>query len=161
MRHDCRSSPCHAIFGDQFLIVSLLFGLCHVMGKVFGYLGKRFKTPSLMSFMVYSFLTTGALVAMLISYEIGDITQLILWTCLVQITVSAIVIEILVLSCDAAFFDQEYLPISAGANQAVDLLNGLVGNAITELIQSALVMKLYVASGVGMIISSLLFLQKD
>ena len=156
-----RSSPYHAIFGNQFLIVSLLFGLCHIMGKAIEYLGKIFKAPSVVVFMGYSLVITGALVAMVISYEIPDTAQTIAWMCLLQIAVSAIALEIQVLSWDASFFDQKYLPISTGAHEAVELLNGIVGNAVSELIQSALVMKFYIASGVDMITSSLLFLRKD
>ena len=154
-----RGSQCNAIFGAQFLTISLLFGVCHFVGKAFGYLTHRIKVPVPINFTISSTFTIVSLVVML-QYDENIILQIICLT-VIQTVISTCVVEVIILADNAYFFTPAFLPISCGLRKVSDLINGIAGNAVSELLPYSLVLKLYITAAVGMLISSVTFFVKD
>ena len=44
IRQKEETSPCDAMHDEQFLVITVLFGVCHLLGRASSYLGKRFLT---------------------------------------------------------------------------------------------------------------------
>ena len=99
-----RGSQCNAIFGAQFLTISLLFGVCHFVGKAFGYLTHRIKVPVPINFTISSTFTIVSLVVML-QYD-ENITLQIIILSVIQTLLSACVVEIIILADNAYFLHQ-------------------------------------------------------
>ena len=154
-----RGSPCNAIHGQQFLTVTLIFGLCHILGKGTGYITHKLKIPSAILFCVLSVITIVSLVVMMVFSD--NTISMIICLCVGQIAISSSVVEINILSYDAYFFTQTFLPISCGVRLAIDYLNGVVANSVAELLYYTEALKVFTAVSVGMLLSSFLFFRRD
>ena len=148
-------SFCNAIQGTQFLVITLVYGGCHLLGKGVGYATHRLRVPTLLLFAVLSFINTLSLVIM----QIYDDRMMVIVAnlCVIHIILSACQVEVALLSYDAYFFTPTFLPISAGILQAFDFVDGVIGNTISEILQVTVALKIFTATSIGMLISSFFF----
>ena len=98
--------------GEQFLIITLTFGACHLLGKCIGYMAHRLRVPYPFLFMVYSAINMLSLVLMQIYHNKTLILTASL--CVAQTMLAGCAVDIDMLSFDATFFTPTYLPISSG-----------------------------------------------
>ena len=158
IKHD-RDSPCHAIFGSPFLVVSLVFGVTHLVGKAIGYPTHKLGIPSAVAFTIMSAISTGSMIVVLLYQE--SVIIMIVGLSLVQTAIAASAVELNILVYDVFFISQSFLPISSGLRVAVDFMNSMFGNMASELLYYTVVLKLQIAASVGMLISGLLFFVKE
>ena len=124
-------SPCAAIHGGQFLILGVLFGVCHLVGNVIWYiLGtlKVSKRKLLVGASVINTLTFGAL-----CFQLDNITLLYIGIGVTQAVSMVTHQEILFLSSDKDFFTPDYLTISIGTFFGFFTVACMTGNMIAEL----------------------------
>ena len=154
-----RGGPCNTIHGEQFLAVTLVFGLSHLLGNGVSYIIHYLKIPSAVKFTVLSVVTTASFI---LTLAFDDNTMLIITAlCVGQFAMSAYSLEITILSYDAYFFTRTFLPISCGLRMAVDYLNSIFANSVSELLYYTQVLKIFTAVSAGMFFGSLLFFKKD
>ena len=113
-------SPCNTIHGTQFLVVSLAFGVCHIIGKLSGYTVHKLTARAVVSFILFSITTTTAVLVTL--FNLDRVVVLVVCLCVVQISLSAMATEIDILSYDSFFFTQPYLLVSSALRLTVDFL---------------------------------------
>ena len=152
-------SYCNAIQGAQFLTITLMFGGCHLLGKGMGYMTHRLRVPYRFLFMAHSTINMLLLVLMQIYHQKTLILTANL--CVVHTVLAGCAVEIDMLSFDATFFTPTYLPISCGLQLTLDFVNGIIGNAIAELLHITIVLKIFTATSVAMLLSSFLFFSKQ
>ena len=146
IRND-RNSPCKAIHGAQFLTVSLLFGICHLMGKGLGYCLHKAQFPVFVSFMIFSTLNLVAMVAM--QFTDSSLYLLVSFLSIVQITLSAMSLEVDILSYDKFFFTKSYLPISSAFRVSVEFIISIAANAMPEIWHSDVVLKIHLVVSIA------------
>ena len=125
-----RGGPCNTIHGTQFLVVSLLFGVCHIIGKVVGYTVN--KLTAVVSFILFSISTTTA--ALVTLFNLDRVAVLVVCLCVVQISLPALSTELDILSYDSFFFTKSYLPVASAVRLAVDFLSSLATNVLSEVL---------------------------
>ena len=84
--------PCNTIHGTQFLVVSLAFGVCHILGKLSGYTVHKLTASAIVSFILFSITTSTAVLVTLSNMD--RIAVLVVCLSVVQISLSAISTEI-------------------------------------------------------------------
>ena len=57
--------PCNTIHGTQFQVVSLAFGVCHILSKLSGYTVHKLAARAVVSFILFSITTTTAVLVTL------------------------------------------------------------------------------------------------
>ena len=151
--------PCNTIHGTQFLVVSLAFGVCHILGKLSGYTVHKLTARAVVSFILFSITTTTAVLVTLSNLD--RIAFLVVCLCVVQISLSAISTEIDILSYDSFFFTQSYLPVASALRLTVDFLASVAVSILSEVLYYTIVLKIHLATSVALLFTSFLFFGKN
>ena len=152
-------SPCNTIHGTQFLVVSLAFGVCHIIGKLSGYTVHKLTARAVVSFILFSITTTTAVLVTL--FNLDRVVVLVVCLCVVQISLSAMATEIDILSYDSFFFTQSYLPVSSALRLTVDFLASAATSILSEVLYYTIVLKIHLATSVVLLFTSFLIFGKD
>ena len=152
-------SPCNTIHGKQFLVVSLAFGVCHIIGKLSGYTVHKLTARAVVSFILFSITTTTAVLVTL--FNLDRVVVLVVCLCVVQISLSAMATEIDILSYDSFFFTQSYLPVSSALRLTVDFLASAATSILSEVLYYTIVLKIHLATSVVLLFTSFLIFGKD
>ena len=152
-------SPCNTIHGTQFLVVSLAFGVCHIIGKLSGYTVHKLTARAVVSFILFSITTTTAVLVTL--FNLDRVVVLVVCLCVVQISLSAMATEIDILSYDSFFFTQSYLPVSSALRLTVDFLASATTSILSEVLYYTIVLKIHLATSVVLLFTSFLIFGKD
>ena len=158
IRND-RDIPCKSIHGAQFLTVSLLFGVCHILGKVLSLVLHSLGTPTLISLTVLSILNLGDLIASQFSYT--HVIFLIFCLGVVQTLMSAMSTLLDILCCDKFFFTESYLPISIGIRLSGKYLVTAAANFLPEFLYYTTVLQIHLGVSVALLLSSFLFFHRS
>ena len=158
IRND-RNSPCQAIHGAQFLIVSLVFGVCHLTGSGLGYIVHKYGFSAAVTFMVFSTINLAAFIA--IQFSNTNTILIIVYLCAIHISLLAITIKLDILSYDKFFFTETYLVISAALKFAVAYFVISIGNVLPEVLYYTTVLRVHLATSVALLLTSLLFFIKE
>ena len=150
-----RESPCNSIHGIQFLTISLVFGVCHLIGKSLGYILHKTTIWRDASLTIFSILTTLSLIGAQFYHK--EVTLLISSLCVVQILIAAMSTEIDILTYDKFFFTPSYLSIASSVRFATDFIGVFITNAISEFLFYTTVLHVHLCASVALVISSLLF----
>ena len=146
------NSLCDAIHGTQFLILGVMFGVCHLIGNIFWYIFVKLKIPNSVLLIGSSVLNTATLgTACLLLH---NVTIVYIGIGITQVVAMILNQETLVMASNRKYFISKYLTIS------VSLLFGdftaacLVVNILAELLMYTTVVKTYIGvSIIGLIIS--------
>ena len=133
-----RGSPCNAIFGIQFLSVTLLFGVSHLLGHIFGYLVHA-NLSSAIIFTMYSLVSIFSTGLMMI-YD-DNIALLLTALSFIQVGFALAATEINILTDDKFFFTGSFLPVSSGIRLAVVFIMAIFANLISQLLHYRVVIK--------------------
>ena len=154
LRND-RDIPCKSIHGVQFLTVSLLFGVCHILGKVLWFVLHNLGTHTAISLTFLSITTLGAHIAIQFSY----IHVIFLLFCLgvVQTLMSAMGSVLNFLSYDKFFFTEQYLPISSAIRLAMIFLVTAAASFLPEFLYYTTVLQIHLGVSVAVLLTSFLF----
>ena len=157
IRND-RNSPCQAIHGAPFLIVSLVFGACHLTGSGLGYIVHKNGFSAAVAFMVFSTINLAAFIA--IQFSNTNII-LIVYLCVIHISLLAITSKLDILSYDKFFFTETYLVISTGLRFAVAQFVISIANILPEVLYYTTVLRIHLATSVALLLTSLSFFLKE
>ena len=157
IRND-RNSPCQAIHGAQFLIVSLVFGACHLTGSGLGYIVHKNGFSAAVAFMVFSTINLTAFIA--IQFSNTNIILIIVYLCVIHISLLAITSKLDILSYDK-FFTETYLVISTGLRFAVAQFVISIANILPEVLYYTTVLRIHLATSVALLLTSLSFFLKE
>ena len=146
IRND-RDIPCKSIYGVQFLTVSLLFGVCHILGKVLSFVLHNLGTPTAISLTFLSITTLGAHIAMQFLYT--QVIFLIFCFGVVQTLMSTMGTVLNILSYDKFFFTEPYLPISSGIRLAMMLLIAAGARFLPEFLYYTTVLQIHLGTSVA------------
>ena len=126
-----KTTPCHAIHGAQFLIVTVVFGACHVMGSVCWYpLSALIRSNVIIS--TSTFAVTATYIVMCLNSQ--NFTLMYICIGIVQILSMILNQELLILLTNKTFFSPKYLAIAIGASGTFFNFGSLVGNTISQLL---------------------------
>ena len=156
IRND-RDIPCKSIHGVQFLTVSLLFGVCHILGKVLWLLLHNLGTSTAISLTFLSIINLCTLIALQFSYT--HVIFLILCLSVVQTLMSAMATVLDILCYDKFFFTEPYLPISTGIRITVIYIVTAAANSLPEFLYYTTVLQIHLGTSVAVLLTSLLFFQ--
>ena len=149
------SSPCHAIYGVQYLIIAAIFGASHLTGRFLGYIVHGKLSPG--NILSAVSITNSILLGVMFYFLRNTIVALICMG-LVQIFYSASDVEINILASDIFFFTPAMLAVSTGARFCSDSSLVIVANLISELLQTVTVLKIHIVLGIISIFCGLSFL---
>ena len=152
-------SPCNTIHGTQFLVVSLAFGACHILGKLSGYTVHKLTARAVVSLILFSITTTTAVLVTL--FNLDRVAVLVVCICVVQISLSAMSTEIDLLCYDSFFFTQSYLPVASALRLTVGFLASVAASILSEVLYYTIVLKIHLATSVALLFTSFLFFGKD
>ena len=150
-----RESPCDSIHGVQFLTISLVFGVCHLIGKGLGYILRKTRIRSGTSLTILSILTLTSLIGAQFYHK--QVTLLISSLCVVQILIAAMSTEVDILTYDKFFFTPPYLAVATSVRFATDFIVLFITNTISEFLFYTTVLHVHLGVSVALVISSLLF----
>ena len=136
---------CSSIIGSQFLLITLMFGICQGVGAFLCYLlHGRLRSPTILSF--FSLVSIIIHVLMLLFNSNTMIFFVLL--AVLQLMVSIPINEIKILSTDRTLFGNKYLALSSGLEMASFCLVIAIGNAISETLNYVLVLKVFLVFSV-------------
>ena len=156
IRND-RGSPCNAIFGVQFLSVTLLFGVSHLLGRIFAYLVHA-KLSSAIIFTKCSIVCSVSTGLMMI-YD-DNIALLLTALSIVQLALVLAETEINILTDDKFFFTASFLPISSGLRLAVVFIMAVFANLISQLLHYKAVIQIHFGAAVACLLCSMLHFRR-
>ena len=154
IRND-RDIPCKSIHGAQFLTVSLIFGVCHFLGKVLWLVLHNFGTPTAISLTFLSITTLGAHIAMQFSYT--HAIFLILCLGVIQTLMSTMGSMLDILSYDKFFFTEPYLPISSAIRLTIIFFVTAAASFLPEFLYYTAVLQIHLGVSAALLLTSLLF----
>ena len=154
-----RDIPCKSIHGAQFLTVSLLFGICHILGKVLTFVLHNLGIPAAISLTFLSIINLGAFAALQFSYT--HVIFLIFCLGVVQTLMSAMAAVLDILSYDKFFFTELYLPISTAIRLAVIYLVTAAAGFLPEFLYYITVLQIHLGVSVTLLLTSLLFFHRS
>ena len=158
IRND-RNSPCQAIHGAQFLTVSLVFGLSHLIGNVLGYVFHKCGVSAAVTFMAFS--TINLAVLIVIQFSTTNTMLVMVYLCVIHISLSVIMTKLDILSYDKFFFTETYLVISTGLRFAVSYFVISIANILPEVLYYTTVLRVHLATSVALLLTSLSFFLKE
>ena len=158
IRND-RNSPCQAIHGAQFLTVSLVFGLSHLIGNVLGYVFHKCGVSAAVTFMAFS--TINLAVLIMIQFSTTNTMLVMVYLCVIHISLSVIMTKLDILSYDRFFFTETYLVISTSVRFAVSYFVISIANILPEVLYYTSVLRVHLATSVALLLTSLSFLSKE
>ena len=153
------NSPCQAIHGAQFLIVSLVFGVCHLTGSVLGYTAHKYGVSTAVTFMVFSTINLAAFIA--IQFSNTNTILIIVYLCVIHISLLAITAKADILSYDKFFFTEAYFVISTALRFAVAQFVISIANILPEVLYYSTVLRIHLATSVALLLTSLSFFLKE
>ena len=152
------TSPCAAIHGSQFLIITGIFGGCHLMGRLVGYLShSRISSATILTLSAVICLTCTSVMVT----RMEDYTFLLLLIGVIQFTCAASANETYIMGTDKDFFTFRYLALASGLQLGVAMLTIAGGNVISELLTYTTVIKIYVGFCAAAFPVALLFYHED
>ena len=154
-----QDSPCKSIHGAQFLIVSLLFGVCYILGKALAFVLHNLGTPAAISLLFSSIINLGALIALQFSYT--HMIFLIFCLGVVQTLMSTMAAVLDILSYDKFFFTEPYLPISSAIHIVVTYLTAAVASFLPEFLCYTAVLQIHLGVSVAVLLASFLFFHRS
>ena len=154
-----RDIPCKSIHGTQFLTVSLLFGICHILGKALTFVLHNLGIPAAISITFLSIINLGAFVTLQFSYT--HVIFLIFCLGVVQTLMSAMAAVLDILSYDKFFFTELYLPISTAIRLAVIYLVTAAASFLPEFLYYTTVLQIHLGVSVALLLTSLLFFHRS
>ena len=151
-------TPCGAIHGFQFLIVTALFGVCHLFGRSLNYLtnGRLSSTAVLISASLV--VLPWSIIIDLFSHQ-----HILLFIGLgvIQIVGSFTGNELFIMGHEKKFFAEKYLAMSGSLQACIAYLVLAVGNTISEILAYQTTLHIHLAFSVINLIISLSFIHKD
>ena len=149
------ASPCHAIYGVQYLIIAAIFGASHLTGRFIGYIMHGRISPGnvLSAISITSSIFSGVMF-----YFLRNTTVALICMALVQIFYSTSGIEINILASDIFFFTPSKLAVATGVRFCSDSLIIILSNLISELLETTTVLKIHLVFGIINIFCGLSFL---
>ena len=136
---------CSSIFGSQFLLITLMFGICDCAGSFLSlFLHGRLRSATILSF--FSLVSIIMHVLMLLFNSNTKIFFVLM--AVLQLMVSIPINEIEILAADRTLFGYKYLALSSGLQMASYCLIVAIGNAISETLNYVLVLKVFLAFSV-------------
>ena len=154
-----RDTPCKSIHGAQFLTVSLLFGVCHILGKVLAFVIHNLGIPTAISLTFLSVVNFGVHIAIQFSYT--HVIFLIFCLGVVQILLAAMGAVLDILCFDKFFFTEPYLPISTGIRLAVKYLVTAVAVFLPEILYYTTVLQIHLGTSVAVLLTSFFFFHRS
>ena len=158
IRND-RDIPCKSIHGAQFLTVSLLFGVCHILGKIVSLALHNLGIPAAITLTFLSIINLGALISPQSSYT--HVVFLIFCLGGVQTLMSAMATVLDILSYDKFFFTEPYLPISTGIRIAFKYLVTAAASVLPEFLHYTTVLQIHLGVSVAVLLISFLFFHRS
>ena len=152
-----RGSPCNAIYGIQFLSVTLLFGVSHLLGRIFGYL----VNANLSSAIIFTMcsLVSSVSTGLMMIYD-DNIALLLTALSFIQVVFALAETEMNILTDDKFFFTASFLPISSGLRLAVVFIMAVFANLVSQLLHYKVVIKIHFGASAVCILCSLLFFRR-
>ena len=146
--------PCGAIHGAQFLIITVLFGACHILGRLLGYFSRK----CLSSGTIFTINAIACLPWILFMNFLPD-EKLILLVSLgaIQVHCSAAENEVYITSLDNDFFTSKYLGISMGTVTCFNALTIPASNILSEVVSYATVLMIHAGFFAANLLVSILF----
>ena len=153
-------SPCGAIHGSQFLIVTVLFGVCHLLGRFLNCVANN-RISSTMVLMSASLIVLPFIVV--IGNGIFSHKYVLLFTGfgVIQIAGSFSGNQTYLFGNDKKFFTDKYLAISGSFQASVHFLVIAVSNAISEILAYQVTLHVQCVFCALNFLVSLTFLLKD
>ena len=136
---------CSSMIGSQFLLITIIFGICRCGGTFLCYLVQgRLKSATILS--LSSMISIAIYVAItLCSHNAKVIFALI---ALVQLVAATPINEIEIMASDRTFFEQENLALSSGLQMAAYCLTLALENIISEVLDYNIVLKMFLVFAV-------------
>ena len=151
-------TPCGAIHGSQFLIVTTLFRVCHLFGRSLNYLtnGRLSSTAVLISASL--FVLPWSIIIHIFSHQH---ILLFIGLSIIQIVGSFTGNEIFIMGHEKKFFTEKYLAMSGSLQASIGYLVLAVGNTISEILAYQTTLQIHLAFSLLNLIISLSFIHKD
>ena len=137
------TSPCNAMHDKQFLVITVLFGVCHLLGRLLSYLGKRFLTGTTI------ILTCGviSLISSAVSLLYSDNTMVLLITLgFIQTAGATAQTDIRLYSSDKEFFTSKYLSLCNSLQMGLTSLIIAGSNTLSEMLPYQAVLVIHTVS---------------
>ena len=149
---------CSSIIGSQFLLITVIFGVCHGAGTSLCYLiHGRIRSPTILS--LFALVSIGIHVAMLV--HSSNAKALFVLMAALQLIVAVPINEIEVLATDRALFGYEHLALSSGMEMATMCFTIALGNILSEVLNYAVVLKVFLVFSVLGFPAGLMFYTKE
>ena len=151
-------SFCGAMHGGEFLWITVIFGVCHVIGRILSYV---FQDRVSMAVMV----TRAALIS-LVCFTVIDaypdrFMLVMILIGIIQTVFACSVTQTAVMANDPTFFPSEYLAIASGIASSSNYLSMAIGNTIAELLGAVTVNRIYTVFCFIGVVSGASFFFKD
>ena len=151
-------SPCGAIHGSQFLVITLLFGVCHLVGRSLNYVvNKRISSKTV---LISASLTVLPFIVVIDVFS-HKYVLLFIGFGVIQIAGSFSGNQTYLLGNDKTFFTDKYLAISGSFQASVHFLVIAVSNAISEILAYQVTLHVQCAFCALNFLVSLTFLLND
>ena len=157
-RHLVIPSSCSAIYGGQYFIVSGIIGICNIIGQtatVFFH-GKVSSLPLIIIASILSFL-----ISVVCNVYLRDEKLLMVWLGLLQTVLGTLSQEIHFMVHDTSFYSSRYLSLSRFVHVLVTCYTCLLGNTISQIVCSTVVVKVYLYMTACTVFFSLLLFLRD
>ena len=126
------NTPCNAIHGSQFLVLTLVFGICHVLGAMLWYFMVYLRISSFVILTLSSSLI--AVTYGIMSYHIANIKLLYVGIAVIQILAMLTNQEAHFICSDTTFFTSKFLAASVSLSTVTFSLSCLFGNFVSEVL---------------------------
>ena len=144
--------PCDAIHGTQFLILGVLFGVCHLIGNIFWYIFVKLKIPK--SALLIGSSVVNSVTLRTACFLVHNVTVVYIGIAINQVVTMILNQEALFMSSDRNYFSSNYLTISVSVVFGSYTAGSLVGNFLAELFMYTTAVTTYFGvSIIGLIIS--------
>ena len=149
---------CGAIHGAQFLILTAMFGGCHILGKLGSYVSQNRISPA----SIITLCSLGSLIPLIpMNIFTDNIVLIMIGLGLIQVFGAMSETETFLISNDRQFMTTKYLALSSGIHTATVYLMFAFGNAVSEVFSYITVLRVQAGFCFGAFLTGLLFYTTD
>ena len=150
--------PCSTIHGVQFLAISVLFGGCHIMGRIINYLFQS-KLTSTAIFIVCSMACLPFTALCCINSQ--NHAVILLCIAALQIILSSVTNELHICGNDKEFFTQKYIAAASGIFVCVSEIMCAVTGVVSEVMEYQKTFYIHVGCAILSLLISFSFCTSD